>query len=134
MDIVDEVTLLAEPRKLDLRLNPDKTGLNEDDVDHLNTTLEDIVKAFNGGISFGTVTNGRRAGHHDAQYRVIVSPAVANTDFYVTHGLARIPRGYLVVGQDKAGSVYESNRESWTKQSMALKTSIASMTIRLLVF
>lgn len=61
------------------------------------------------------------------------SNAVANTEDTVAHTLGRIPAGYLVVSQNKAASIYVSGT-TFTKTSIYLKTSVATVAVKLRVF
>ena len=84
-------------------------------------------------------------GEFEAQFREIITNGIdkrqflnvttstANTEFAVDHGLGAIPNGYIVIGQDKAGDVYNSTT-AWTTSTIYLKASVATMTLRLIVF
>lgn len=57
----------------------------------------------------------------------------ANTEDAIAHTLGRIPVGYVVVSQDKAGSVYVSGT-AFTSSLIYLKTSATSVAVKLRVF
>lgn len=63
----------------------------------------------------------------------VTSNGSANTEDAFAHTLGRIPVGYLVVNQDKAASVYASGT-TWTKTTIYLKTSVATVALKLRVF
>ena len=101
----------------------------------LSTRLRDLVRKVNRRISFGDGVDGYRAGNLDAQYvDVATTPGVADTEFTVVHGLQRVPVGYIVVRKDKACDVYDSSIGSWTDSLMFLKCTVATATVKLIVF
>jgi len=57
-------------------------------------------------ISLGKGTHGATAGNLAAKY-ASVSFATANVQVAVAHGLGTVPAGYIVVGLDSAGNVYD---------------------------
>lgn len=101
---------------------------------YLSSTLRGMIDKFNGGISLGNGLSGYRAGNLDAQYIDVFTPAVADTEFTVPHGLGRKPIGYDVVRKDKAAIVYDSSGGSWGDNVLYLKCNVASVTIKLRVY
>lgn len=101
---------------------------------YLSSTLRGMIDKFNGGISLGNGLSGYRAGNLDAQYIDVFTPAVADTEFTVPHGLGRKPIGYDVVRKDKAAIVYDSSGGSWGENVLYLKCNVASTTIKLRVY
>jgi len=85
-----------------------------------------------GGVSLGV--GAGLAGNLDGAYVSYVSNATANTEDTVTHGLGRVPVGYVVVDRDKPGVVYSSSKALWTTSTMRLKCDTASTAATLLVF
>lgn len=63
----------------------------------------------------------------------LVTHVTPDTEFAVTHGLGRLPLGWLIIMQDKAGSVY-LGATARTTEKLFLKCSVASVAIRILVF
>lgn len=101
----------------------------------LTSRLLALFRKVNAGISLGRRGAGHRAGNLDAQWVNVVFPSAANTETAVPHGLGRIPEGYHVVRQDRAGSVYDDATTSgWTSDSIYLKCSVASVDCWLIVF
>lgn len=87
--------------------------------------LEDIL---NKGIKFAENFNGQIKSH--------TSNAVANTEDTISHTLGRIPSGYLVLYQDKAGTLFQgpSTGTAWTASNLYLKCNVASVAFSLLIF
>jgi hypothetical protein len=101
----------------------------------LSTRLRDLVRKTNREISLGNGVDGYRGGNLDTQYiDVATTPAVADTEFLIIHGLKRVPVGYIVVRQDRACRVYDSSIGSWTDSLLYLKCDVASASIKLLVW
>jgi len=101
----------------------------------LTSRLRELIRKTNRDISLGGGVNGYRAGNLDAQFIDInTTPAVANTEFVVIHGLQRVPVGYLIVRADKACNVYDSSAGSWTESLLYLKCDTAGVTIKIVLF
>lgn len=57
----------------------------------------------------------------------------ANTEFSVTHYLARVPTGFLLVKSNKACNVYDSGT-AWTTSTIYLKCDAANAIIKIAIF
>jgi hypothetical protein len=119
---------------------PDEIRVGEDgklspqSVEKLRGQVRALVQQFNGRISLGSGEQSTLAGNLDAQYRQVLTPAVADTEFTVHHSLDRLITGYDVVMQDKPGSVYISRQGSWTEDRIYLKINNTSVTLNLRLF
>ncbi len=60
----------------------------------------------------------------------LTTPAAADEEFSVPHGLNSVPKRFIVVDQDKAGSVYRGVK-AWTRDSAYLKCSATSAKVAL---
>jgi hypothetical protein len=78
------------------------------------------------------IANGDKAGNLDARYIVQTSGA-ADAQNTWAHGLKRIPLGYIVCSQDKAGSVYIGTT-AWDTTNIYLRVNVATVALILLVF
>lgn len=96
------------------------------------TRFNELVKAID-NVSFGDATNNIKAGNIDAVYVEFTSSATPDAENTIPHKLGRVPRGIIVVMQDKAASVYKGTT-AWTSSNIYLKVNTASVTIKLLVF
>jgi hypothetical protein len=97
---------------------------------------KDLNKLFllaQGRVRFGGGTTGNKGENIDGQFLTITTDAVANTETTFTHTMGSVPIGYLVLGQDKAGSLYQlsSTGTAWTSTTISLKCSVASVTFKL---
>lgn len=57
----------------------------------------------------------------------------ADVEFSISHGLKRVPVGYLVIGQDKAAVVYNGST-SWTADVIYLKCNTATVIVKVIIF
>jgi hypothetical protein len=78
------------------------------------------------------ILHGDKGGNLDAKYIVFTS-AGANADNTISHGLNRVPRGYLVVEADKGCSVYDGLL-AWTETTITLRVDVATVALKILVF
>lgn len=62
-----------------------------------------------------------------------ISHATPGNEASATHTLGKIPEGYIVYGQDGAGSLYDGTTPN-TKTTIYLKSDVASKTFSILVF
>lgn len=67
----------------------------------------------------------------DCRIVTYTSNATPDTEDSVPHDLRKVPVGYIVIGKDLAGDVYDSAAHSAT--DLKLKCSVASVTITLIV-
>lgn len=91
-------------------------------LQELMTNLKTIL---NGGILF--------SDNFDMDMTEFTADAVADAENTIAHGLGKIPSGYIVYYQDAAGSLYDSGT-SWTSTNIYLKSSVADVTYKILVF
>lgn len=108
--------------------NPSPEFLREFST-QLATYFQAIADEINGQIGFG---NGTDLENVRGKWLSYTSNAVANTEDTVAHGLTVVPIGYLVIKQDKAGSVY-SGTTAWDTTNLYLKSNTASLTALLFV-
>jgi hypothetical protein len=115
-------------------VDTDKDGkLTTQSVGALNAFMHTYASGFNGGISFGDGRSSSQAGNIDGQVIVLLTPAVADAEFSVPHGLDRVPIGYLVLGKNLAAHIYDSNRGGWGVRQIFLRCDQASVTVTLLL-
>ena len=115
--------------------DPTVVDPSDPNAEYLNyAQLRDIVSAAR-NLSFtqGAIVNGAKAGNLSANYCVFTSNGTANTEDTVSHNLARIPTGYIVVTQDKAATLFNGTT-TWTTTNLYLRTSVASVAWKVLVF
>ena len=92
----------------------------------INKMYIELKTILNGGIRFDD--------NFDA-CMVTFTTSTADAQVEVTHTLGKVPAGYIVYAQDKAGSLYTSTGgTAWSTTKLYLKCSIASVTFKIIVF
>jgi hypothetical protein len=109
-------------------------GNNHEDV------LGDVYKALRGNISYGkqgfneaNPTLGIVTDNVDGNFGTTANSGTADTQFVVTHNLNRVPIGFHVVRQNKAGSFYDSGA-AWTTTQIFLKCNVANVAATFFIF
>lgn len=87
------------------------------------TNLQQLLQEFNRKFPLSKL---------DVNEYTFTSNATPNTEETVTHGLSRVPTGYIVVSQDKAASLYKG--QAWTNEIIYLKSSVASTAWKILIY
>lgn len=98
----------------------------------LNTFMKETNKALN-WIEFGDGTNRENMA---IDFVTITNAAgyVADAEIVVPHTLNGVPKGYIVINQSVAGSLYDSGT-AWTTTNIYLKFDVAgAATIKIMVF
>ena len=107
-----------------------KTPKEESEFDK-SLTLEllsawrELSVLLNGALTF--------QDNFNAEIVDVSDTGTANTEFTVSHGLKRVPTGFLIININKAGVVY-ANGTTWTTAAIYLKCDTANTTIKVLVF
>jgi len=106
-------------------------------------TIEELIMIINGnldnqnftikGLSLGPATDNELVGVLDAKYQTFLTSAVANEQETIEHGLERTPQGYIVISQDKAGSLYKGT-SAWTSAYLYVNSSTASTNYKIITF
>jgi predicted acetyltransferase len=91
----------------------------------LSQWAQGIKSILDRGISFDDNVDARRVS--------VTSDGIPGTEFSVAHSLGKVPTGYIVYGQDKAGSVYDGATPN-TATTLYLKSDAATGLFRLIVF
>ncbi len=106
---------------------PTKSSLSKF-VQQLQTTYQDLSRAFNGGVSYG---DGSNSENIDGSWASVITPTPAGTNFTVTHGLNRIPVGVHVTQKNAFCDVLTV---SSTTTTITLQASAAGAAIKLFIF
>lgn len=120
---------LAPPGKIQLN---DKGEIDPSSLLSLNAFAELLAQALT-ELSFGDGQNYSKAGNFRFQVISFTTPSVANTEKGIDHSLKRRPWGYLVVNQNKAGSLYRTNPGSWSYQRVFFKSDATSMLVTIIL-
>lgn len=108
--------------------------------DNSEKVLRDTYKALRGNISYGkqgfnkqNSTLGLVTDNIDGNFDAVADTGIADTEFVVTHNLNRVPIGFHVIRQSKAGSFYDSGT-AWTTTQIFLKCGTANVAAIFFVF
>jgi len=107
------------------------------DSNNLEKVLHDTYKVLRGNISYGGNTqNGLKPDNIDGSFGSTTDTGLADTLFSVTHNLNRIPIGFHVINQDKAGSFYgtPTSLTDWTTTTIYLKCNVAHVAATFFIF
>lgn len=110
------------------------------DENNHEKVLKDVYKALRGNISYGqqgfnaqNISIGLVTDNIDGNFGNTSDSGAMDTEFAVTHNLNRIPIGFHVVRQNKAGSFYDSGT-AWTTTQIFLKCNVANATATFFIF
>lgn len=106
-----------EPKVLDQATSP-----------AMKRAYELIARVVNGRIAFGDTHSNANI---DGVWVTVVS-STPNTDFVVTHNLARVPVGYIVMSKSAACDVYVGSVVG-TSTQLTLRATAAGVTLVLFV-
>lgn len=95
----------------------------EEQPKFISLLFDQIVQALNGRLSI--------SDNFDAKILTVTFSA-ANIDFFVPHGLGRVPSAYIQAGSTAATNIYDGSVGN-SAQLICLRASAAS-TVRLVVF
>jgi hypothetical protein len=91
----------------------------------IDSWVEKIASICNGQLE---LTENIRSMTVDA-----TAPGVADTDFTVEHNLGKVPTAFIA-NLSVAGFVYVQSRTQWNTQTMVVRCSVPSATVRFVVF
>lgn len=69
----------------------------------------------------------------DVGIKTVTTSATPDEESAVAHGLGRSPIGYAVISKDKAAHIYDGST-SWDATNIYVRSDIASVTTKLLIF
>lgn len=100
----------------------------------LNLVVLGLIKKINGNLSLGQMVHGQLTGNFLGQcIQITATPSVADTEFEIPHGLTTVPVFFWYF-LDRAGDLYASNFNSWNKDRLLLRCSVASAAATIVVF
>lgn len=115
---------------------PNFPALFTEQFDKLRTFDKDLLTALsNWSMVLKSILDGGISinDNMDMSQVTIVSHATPGTETGYSHGLGKVPTGYIVVGQTDAGIVYDGVTLN-TKNTIYLKSDVSSVTFRILVY
>lgn len=107
--------------------------LTDQQAAYITDAVRSLIRAYNGGVSFGDGSNSSHSGNIDGHTKEVYF-ATANTDVEVPHGLGRPPIGIIVLDVNVDGAVVRGNqRGDWNDNRLFLRCSQATTTALLVV-
>lgn len=105
----------------------------QEQINVLQTQINKLFVCLQGRVSFGTGVSGIDGMNIEGTWRTYTSNATPNTEDTISHTVGSIPLGYIVVSQDKAGSIFQQagTGTAWTSTNIYVKCSVASVTFLL---
>lgn len=89
--------------------------------------LSNLFLCLQNRVRFGSGTDGTEGENISGEFQVFTTSATPDAENTIAHTLGAVPIGYIVLKQDKAGSLY-SGTTTWTSTNIYLKSDIASVT------
>lgn len=108
-----------------------KKSINGKNVD---ADLTSLFTAMQGRLRFGDGGDGDRGENIHGEFQNFTTSATPDAENTIAHTLGSVPIGYLILGQDKSGSLYQlsATGTAWTSSNIYLKCDVAS--VNFLVF
>ena len=109
-------------------------GFNERTTpeDYARAVDGDLINLFNlvqGRVRFNDINDGQRGENISGESQTFTSQTSANVEFSISHGIGAIPKGFIVVDQDRAGSLYSSG--TWTDSAALFKSDATSTNFKI---
>jgi len=105
----------------------------KDFPDEIYQLLRNIVFMLNGNISLGNGDNQSQSGNVLGKYIVVTTPAAANTDFTIYHGLGYIPKNFIATS-GLTGTLYLSPAIAADSKTLTLRSGAVSTELRIWIF
>ena len=107
----------------------------KDQIRMLQLQLSKIFLLAQGNIRFGTGADGVKGENISGIFQEFTTSGTPDAENTIAHGLGAIPVGYIIMGQDKAGSLYQldDTGTAWDTTNIYLKCDIASVTFKVFI-
>jgi len=117
------------------RIKKEKDGtISESVIGAIQNQLRLITEAINGGLRLTSGGALGRTGNLDGQMVEFTTPDIADTEIAIPHSLGQAPEGYIVVLQNKAGSVYTSNFGGWDNNTVYFMSDATEMLVNVILY
>jgi hypothetical protein len=101
-------------------------------VRDMDIDIKQLFNALRSRLRFGTGTDNGKGENISGEFQIITTSATPDAENTIAHTLASVPIGYIVMKQDKAGSLYLGS-SAWTTTNLYLKCNIASTTFTIFI-
>jgi len=101
----------------------------------IDTDLVNLFLLSQGRVRFGGGGDGDRGENLSGFFQLFTTSATPDAENTIAHGLGSIPVGFLIMYQDKAGSLYQgpTTGTNWDATNIYLKSDVASVTFLIFV-
>lgn len=108
-------------------------GHQDDYASDADGDLHTLFLALSGRLRFGDGTTATNGENISGQFVDVTTSATPDAENTIAHTVGSVPVGYLVLHQDKAGTLYQgpTTGTSWTSTALYLKCNVASVTYKL---
>jgi len=96
--------------------------------DDVPRTMRELWRRLLASVNFISFGDGIDSINIDGQWLTFLTDPTPDTQFSVTHGLKRIPVGYIVMGKDRAADLYDGTT-AWTIDTIYWRCNVASAAI-----
>ena len=102
----------------------------QEQIWNLQTQIDKLFHVLQGRVSFGTGVDGVSGQNVDGEFQQFTTSGTPDAENTVGHTIGSVPLGYLVLWQDKAGSLYQgpATGTAWTSTNIYVKCDIATVT------
>ena len=107
----------------------------QEQIRDLQTQIDKLFICLQGRVSFGTGVDGVDGQNIAGQFQQFTTSGTPDAENTIGHTVGSIPLGYIILWQDKAGSLYQgpSTGTAWTSTNLYLKCSVASVTFLIFI-
>ena len=93
----------------------------------IDRDLDNLYLFAQGRVRFGNGGNNTVGENVAGKFIIFTSSGTADAENKIVHSMNCVPVGYIVVNQDKAGSLY-AGASTWNTTDIYVKSSVASIT------
>lgn len=110
-----------------------KDKFDNSDIINNDTDIKTIMSCLSGRVRFGSGVSGNDGENMAGKFLTITTNGTPDTESTFTHSMGSVPVGYIIIGQSKAGSLYQlaNTGTAWTATTISLKCSVASVNFNL---
>jgi hypothetical protein len=112
------------------KISPSYKSEPNDPLSAIDTDLTNLFLFSQGRVRFGGGGDGDRGENMNGRFQLFTTSATPDAENTVAHEMGSIPVGFLVIHQDKAGSLYQgpTTGTNWDATNAYLKCEVASVT------
>lgn len=107
----------------------------ENHIRNVDSDLTSLFLALQSRVRFGDATTGTYGENLSGKFVSVTTSATPDAENTVAHSIGSVPVGFLILWQDKAGSLYQgpATGTAWTTTNIYVKSNVASVTFKLFI-